>query len=119
MVQDGVIYYRTLLGDDESLVQLPLLPTALVPKVMCALHDSPIYCHPGVKATLTIVRQKVHWKHMVKDIKEYIRLCEVSLLKRNEIFKRAGKQVSEFYYMPFQRIGIGLVGELPRCDGDC
>ena len=119
VVQDGVIYYRTLLGDDESLVQAVLLPAALVPKVMCALHDSPIYCHPGVKATLTIVRQKVYWKHMVKDIKEYIRLCEVCLLKRNEILKHAGKQVSEFYYMPFQRIGIDLVGELPRCDGDC
>jgi hypothetical protein len=43
----------------------------------------------------------------------------VCLLKRNEILKHAGKQVSEFYYMPFQRIGIDLVGELPRCDGDC
>jgi site-specific DNA-cytosine methylase len=119
VVQDGIIYYRTLLGDDESLVQAVLLPKALIPKVLGALHDSPIYCHPGVNATLTIVRQKVYWKHMVKDIKTYIRLCEVCMMKRSEILKHAGKQVSEFYYMPFQRIGIDLVGELPRCDGDC
>jgi hypothetical protein len=54
-----------------------------------------------------------------RSLKEYIRLCEVCLLKRNKILKHAGMQVSEFYCMPFQRIGIDLVGELPRCDGDC
>jgi hypothetical protein len=73
-MHNGLVLYRTLVGDDQSLCQAVLLPQSLAPRVMKALHNSPTYGHSGSKATLTIVRQHAYWKHMVKDIREFVRV---------------------------------------------
>jgi hypothetical protein len=56
-VEDGIVYYRALVGSDENLVHSVLLPKVLIPKVMEALHDSAIYAHPGERATRQVVRE--------------------------------------------------------------
>ena len=89
-MHNGIVLYRTLVGDDESLCQAILLPKALKPRVMKALHDAPTYGHPGIKATLTIVRQHAYWKHMNKDIRDYVRHCETCILERAQVRAHGG-----------------------------
>jgi hypothetical protein len=118
-MHNGIVLYRTLVGDDESLCQAILLPKALRPRVMKALHDAPTYGHPGIKATLTIVRQHAYWKHMNKDIRDYVRHCETCILERAQVRAHGGLTVTDLYFVPWEKCGVDLVGPLPRCDGDC
>ena len=118
VLHDGVIFYRTLVGDDENLAQAIILPESLRTQVLQALHDAPTFCHPGETATLTICRMRVYWKTMVKDIRKYVLDCEACKRKRAAVKKHAGHPVSHFYNVPMEVIGIDLIGELPACDGD-
>ena len=118
-LHDGVLFYRTLVGDDESLAQAVLLPEVLIPKVMKALHDSPTFGHPGIKATTTIVRMHAYWKHMVKHIRAYVKHCETCIRSHTEVRAHAGLQVCDIFTMPWETCGIDMVGPLPRCGGDC
>jgi hypothetical protein len=70
---NGILYYRTLIGDDDTLAHAQLLPDSLVPTVLRALHDSNNYGPPGFKATYSIVRERAYWKGMYKRIKQYLK----------------------------------------------
>ena len=39
-MHNGIVLYRTLVGDDEPLCQAVLLPQSLAPCMMKALHDA-------------------------------------------------------------------------------
>ena len=86
---------------------------------MKALHEAPTYGHPGIKATLTIVRQHAYWKHMVKAIREFVRHCSTCIRERAEIRAHGGLTVTDLFCVPWETCGIDLVGPLPMCDGDC
>ena len=113
-LDNGVVYYRNLLGSEQHLENVVLLPKALMPDVMAALHDSIDYGHPGYHITYSVVRSKAYWKGMSKDIKQWIRDCDPCCRSKTEIKKHAGKQVSDFFYMPMEHIGVDLVGPLPK-----
>ena len=84
-MHNGIVQYRTLVEDDESICHVVLLPQSLAPRVMKALHDAPAYGHPSIKAALTIVRRHAYWKHMVKDIRDFVRHCSTCIRERAEV----------------------------------
>ena len=112
-VDKGVLYYRALIGSDTCLAHATIVPTALVPQVMRAVHDSADVGHPGEKITAAIAREQAYWRGMAKAIKKYIQECKVCKRTKMMVRMHAGKQLSDFYYTPWERVGIDLVGPLP------
>ncbi len=112
-LEHGVLYYRASFGDDDNFCHGVVLPKPLIPRVLKALHDSATYGHPGVRATIQIVRQHVYWRGMVKAIREYIANCDTCKRAKTEVKSHAGHQISDFYYMPWQRMGVDCLGPFP------
>jgi hypothetical protein len=75
-LDNGVLYYRALIGSDTNMAHAAIIPKALVPRVMRAVHDSADVGHPGEKITNAIVRERAYWRGMTKDIKKYIKDCD-------------------------------------------
>ena len=112
-LEDGILYYRAIVGDDENFCFGVVLPQSLRTRVIQALHDSEVYAHPGIRATLRTVRQHAYWKGMSKDIRDYINNCSTCKRAKTEIKAHSGHQVTDFFYMPWQRLGVDLIGPFP------
>ena len=84
-IDNGVIYYRALIGTDDTLAHAVLLPITLVPQVLQALHDGADFGHPGEDVTYSIIRERYFWKHMRKSISNHIKECDPCLRSRTTI----------------------------------
>ena len=109
---------RTLVGNDTVLAEAVLLPEVLVPKVLRALHDSPVYCHPDFKTTLLIVKHHAYWRGMARKVKQYCNNCDPCRRSKTKTMTHAGSHTSSFFWRVLERWGIDLVGPLLPCDGD-
>jgi transposase InsO family protein len=74
IVDDGVLY-KLINRTDGSIVQLPWLPTSLIPDVLFLYHDHPMSGHFGVTRTFHKVREQFFFPRMYDHIKRYIRSC--------------------------------------------
>ena len=54
-----------------------LVPEVLRVKILKRFHDSPYAGHLGTRKTIARIRRRYLWPKMTKDIKEYIRKCEI------------------------------------------
>uniref|UniRef100_A0A3B1JJS8 Gypsy retrotransposon integrase-like protein 1 n=1 Tax=Astyanax mexicanus TaxID=7994 RepID=A0A3B1JJS8_ASTMX len=71
--QEGVLYRLTHRpGEYTELLQL-LLPEALQPEVLTALHDN--HGHQGCERTAYLVRQRCYWPQMGRDIEKWVQQC--------------------------------------------
>ena len=76
------------------------------------MHSHPTSGHLGTDATFQRLKDKYYWPQMYKDIKEYVATCDNC--------QRFGRPTrTEPLHpipvgQPFERIGIDIVGPLPR-----
>jgi hypothetical protein len=90
--RDGDQGYQTdednVYNDEEEIVELDngligtsagriLVPESLKEKILKRFHDSPYAGHLGVKKTTARIQRRFKWHKMAKEIKEYVRRCEV------------------------------------------
>ncbi len=90
--RDGDQGYQTdeenVYNDEEEIVELDnglirtparktLVPESLKEKILKRFHDSPYAGHLGVKKTTARIQRRFKWLKMAKEIKEYVRRCEV------------------------------------------
>jgi hypothetical protein len=54
-----------------------LVPESLREKILIRFHDSPFAGHLGVKKTTARIQRRFKWPFMVKEIRDYIRKCEL------------------------------------------
>jgi hypothetical protein len=54
-----------------------LVPESLREKILIRFHDSPFAGHLGVKKTTARIQRRFKWPFMVKEIREYVRKCEL------------------------------------------
>ncbi|KAL8615846.1 hypothetical protein ACOMHN_048554 [Nucella lapillus] len=84
VVKDGTLYRKiqdSTWGDTEQLV----LPSTLCPDVLFELHDQ--MGHQGLDRTISLVRQRVYWPGMMKDVQQYIERCPRCLVNKQPITK--------------------------------
>jgi hypothetical protein len=68
-----------LLGTADGRI---LVPQVLREKILLRFHDSPFAGHLGVKKTTARIQRRFKWPRMVKEIREYIRNCELCVKRK-------------------------------------
>lgn len=84
LLRDEVLYRRvqdSVWGETEQLV----LPSTLRPDVLQELHDR--MGHQGLDRTLSLLRQRVYWPGMIRDVQQYIDRCPRCLLNKQAVVK--------------------------------
>lgn len=78
-------------------------------------HDSPDAAHLGVFKTLKRVSQCYFWPKLVRDVKKYVKHCEVCLTYKSTNLPLPGlMQNPKKVQRPFQVLSTDLLGPLPR-----
>lgn len=71
-VINGYLYVRPRDTDDWYMY----VPQSCAETVIKHFHEDPLYCHPGINATTTLIRQQYYWPKLHRDVCEYIQICE-------------------------------------------
>ena len=66
---EGVLQYRGL----------PYVPEMIRLEVISRHHDDPLAGHFGIDKTRELIRRKYYWPSLRKDVKNYVRECNVCL----------------------------------------
>jgi len=85
---EGYLSENDNIDDDEEIIELDngllgttagriLVPESLKEKILKRFHDSPYAGHLGIKKTAARIQRRFKWPKMGKDIKEYVRGCEI------------------------------------------
>ena len=116
---DKYVYYRVdhYTGDEDQEERCWKLwvPVKLREHVIARAHDSTITAHGGMAKTLELLRRNFFWPGLVRDVRNYVRHCEVCKTTKapNFIMKPPmGNQTTSI--RPFQRLYIDLLGPYPR-----
>ena len=81
-------------------------------QLLYMMHNHPTARHMGIDATYKRVKERYYWNQMYDDIKKYVQTCNACQRfgkpQRNESLHsiEVGK--------PFERVGIDIVGPLPK-----
>ena len=92
----------------------PLIPPSRRQAVVDQLHG---IAHPGVKATLRLVKERFFWPNMDKDIRSWTKTCVACQTSK---VHRHTRTPTSFIAMPagrFQHVHVDLVGPLPPARG--
>ncbi|XP_065369018.1 uncharacterized protein LOC135961445 [Calliphora vicina] len=118
-VKDKYVYLRTehYSGNEEQEEKCWKLwiPHRLRKDVITRAHDDPVCSHGGMVKTLELIRRNFFWPGMVKDVRDYVRNCEICKTTKapNFILKpEMGKQMVST--RPFQKLFIDILGPYPR-----
>ena len=112
-IKDGVLYRRsTKHGEDSN--QL-VVPQSLRPEVLRQGHDRPLAGHMGVQRTLDRIQQEFFWPRMGKEIREWVRTCDVCQRSAPPGWTtRVPLGTIPSAETPFQRVAIDLAGPMSR-----
>lgn len=87
-----------------------------IDSVIFMIHNHATGGHFGIENTYHKIAERYYWKGMYKDIKEYVKTCDVC--------QRRGKKGGSGYLHPikieqaFERIGIDFIGPLEKTKND-
>ena len=85
---EGYLSEDDKIDDEEEIIELDngllgttagriLVPEFLKENILKRFHDSPYAGHLGIKKTAARIQRRFKWPKMGKDIKEYVRGCEI------------------------------------------
>jgi hypothetical protein len=103
-----------LLGDVSTGTFCPLVPAAFRAAVVRSLHN---VHHPGVRATVRLVKASYCWPRMSKDITEIARSCMGCQLGKVHKHVRLEPEHIAVPHRRFSHLHIDLVGPLPKSAG--
>ena len=82
-------------------------------------HSSRLACHPGVRRTLALLRQRFWWPSMVEDTKEFIAACPSCCQHKSSHQAPSGLlQPLPVPRRPWSHIALDFVTGLPASDGN-
>lgn len=118
-IVDNYVYYRlehyTGEEEQENNSWKLWIPLRLRKEVLSRAHDNPVRAHGGMTKTLDLIRRHFFWPGMVRDVRDYVRNCEICRTTKapNFIMKPPmGQQIVTI--RPFQRLYVDLLGPYPR-----
>uniref|UniRef100_A0A158P4Y1 RNA-directed DNA polymerase n=1 Tax=Tetranychus urticae TaxID=32264 RepID=A0A158P4Y1_TETUR len=114
-IENGTLYRLTTnhYGETWNVV----LPRELVPKVLEEYHDAMISGHPGLFSTYNKIKQFYWWPQMTKDITNHVKNCFTCQLDKRGSGTLEAPLKSIVVNNAFDKIGIDLVGPLPKSYG--
>ena len=105
--------YRVWYENDDDRLQL-WLQRSLIKPVLYSLHN--YSGHLGGLETIEKVRARFHWFGLRNDIELYIQQCAVCQRVKDPIRQNKGELRSINSGYPLERIGIDIVGPLPKTE---
>ena len=116
VVENGQLYRHlpslTDYGDEVSWKLC--VASGLRDRVLMECHDNPTGGHLGARKTLAKVSQKYFWPGMSRQVKSYVRKCELCQKYKVQQLKPAGKMLSHIAEEPWITVCTDFVGPLPR-----
>jgi len=108
ILRDGVYF-----DYERSGCARPVLGLKLRSQAFLAIHNG---THAGFKATYTLLRNRVIWPFMRKDIKNWCKACLVC--QANKVTRHVKPPILQFPTgSRFDTVHIDIVGPLPACRG--
>lgn len=84
-----------------------------IESVLKEFHDTPIGGHQGSNKMLAKISNQYQWVGMKKDIKDFVRRCEICQKNKYSKQTRVPMQITTTATRPMERIALDVVGPLP------
>ncbi|XP_013071132.2 uncharacterized protein LOC129924728 [Biomphalaria glabrata] len=94
-----------------ELIQL-VAPQKYRPKILHQAHDLSVAGHLGILKTKQRIQTAFYWPNMTKDVTNYVRSCQVCMLKDKRPPRQAPLQRTDLAEKPFEKIAIDIVGPM-------
>lgn len=116
LINEGNMYRHILnTEDDEECSQWKLcVPAQQKHRVLIENHDSPTAGHLGMRKTISRISNRYYWPGMLRDIKNYVRQCQVCQKYKPEQKPPAGHMLTRIADEPWSIVCADFVGPLPR-----
>ena len=108
------LWYRKPHGSGPDQVVVPN-SAPLKEHIMRECHDAPLAGHPGFERTLEAVQRTFWWPAITRDVREYVRTCE--LCQRNKPSNRSPQGLLQPLAIPaekWQSVSIDFIAALPK-----
>jgi transposase InsO family protein len=91
-----------------------VVPRSLVSRLLYLEHYPPVVAHPGSHRMFRTMRRSFFWPHMVEDIYETVRQCD--LCARNRIAEKRRTNPLKLFPPggPLESVAMDILGPLPR-----
>lgn len=110
---NGGLVCRIIYQGKEKLLK-PYLPTSLREIACQNNHDDLTSGHVGFSKTLYKISERYYWPGMYKFIKKYVASCPECQVLKTKPTERIGYLQPILTPGPFHKIGIDIIGPLPR-----
>lgn len=111
LIYNNILMYQTNKHERPVVV----LPAHMRQSVLTEMHDDPISAHLGFYKTYMKINSRYYWPTMRRDIKQYVRTCDLCQRRKLPKSKPPGLlQPIPVPETPFTTIGCDLVGPINR-----
>uniref|UniRef100_A0A9J7XPR1 Gypsy retrotransposon integrase-like protein 1 n=1 Tax=Cyprinus carpio carpio TaxID=630221 RepID=A0A9J7XPR1_CYPCA len=112
VVQNGLLYWcRAAKGEEKTLL---VVPRSKVQTVLELAHAHPMAGHLGAQNTAQRIRDRFHWPGLEGDVKRYCQACPTCQRTSPHTPPPSPLIPLPIIEVPFERIGMDLVGPLPK-----
>jgi hypothetical protein len=111
-IENGVLR-RTVIKEGHTPYVQILLPPDFAKTLLKHIHDDVMAGHLGLKRTLERARQRFFYPGMSKDIREYVRKCDVCASAKQAKPDNIAPLHQEQTFTKFGRIAMDFVGPFP------
>ncbi len=112
VVQNGLLYCIAQRRGEEA--KLLVVPRSKTETVMELAHSHPMAGHLGAQNTIQRIRDRFHWPGLDADVKRFCQACPVCQQTSPRAPPPTPLIPLPIIEVPFERIGMDLVGPLPK-----
>lgn len=115
ITNDKLFVKSNKMADSTDLVYKLVVPESKRILVLRECHDVPLSAHFGTFKTLKRVLQKYYWPGVSRDVKEYVKKCDICLQSKPQSKQQYGLMgKAKTSTRPWEVISMDLMGPLPR-----
>ena len=97
------------LNDDMKQKPVLAIPRVLVPELLSLVHA--MHGHPGIAATLILLKERFFWPNMTRDVKEYVQSCRCRMRNRSrsqQIAMLPGRAIQPWEVIEIDLMSVGV-----------
>lgn len=113
-LKDGILH--KINHSVRGLEDLLVIPRDLIGEILFQCHSDPLNSHFGLTKTLDKICNRFYWESMRKDVIKFVQGCPDCQARKGSKQKPAGELQPMEVGLPFQKIGIDLLGPFPRSE---